>query len=218
MNLRPRRPSPAMAIACLALVLSLGGTGYAAERLARNSVGTPQLKKNAVNSKKVKNRSLRAVDFARGELPTGNQGPQGPRGEQGASGQKGEPGRSALSPLQTGETVHGVIGAEERPSSATGFVGATESLPVPAPVALDNTHVSVDGIDEGVGNECTGSYATPTAAPGFLCIYVSITSNATGITGNVPGGEPTKYGFLLDWGTTTTGGSGVMGSWAYTAP
>jgi hypothetical protein len=75
----------------------------------------------------------------------------------------------------------------------------------------------VNGIDEGAG-ECTGSYATPTAAPGYLCIYLNITSNATGITGNVPGGAATPCGFLVDWNTSTTGSSGVMGSWAYTAP
>jgi hypothetical protein len=49
------RPSPALVVACLALLVSLGGVGYAAITLPRNSVGSAQ----------VINRSLRTVDFSR---------------------------------------------------------------------------------------------------------------------------------------------------------
>ncbi len=35
-----RLPSPAMVVACVALTVALGGTGYAAIKLPRNSVGT----------------------------------------------------------------------------------------------------------------------------------------------------------------------------------
>jgi hypothetical protein len=37
-------------------------------------VGTKELKKNAVTNKKAKNRSLKAVDFAAGQLPKGPKG------------------------------------------------------------------------------------------------------------------------------------------------
>ena len=56
-----RRPSPAMMMAFVALLVALGGTSYAAIQLAANSVGTQQLKKNAVTAAKVKNRSLKAT-------------------------------------------------------------------------------------------------------------------------------------------------------------
>jgi hypothetical protein len=85
MRLRP--PSPALVIACLALAISLSGAAYAVSTaLPRNSVGTAQIKNNAVNSAKVKNASLRAVDFAPGQIPTGPQGPAGPQGSPGLSG------------------------------------------------------------------------------------------------------------------------------------
>jgi hypothetical protein len=63
------RPSPALVIACLALVVALSGSGYA-DILAVpfNSVGIRQLKPNAVVSSKVKNHSLLAVDFKANEL------------------------------------------------------------------------------------------------------------------------------------------------------
>jgi hypothetical protein len=64
------RPSPAMVVACLALGAALTGTSYAKIlALPVNSVGTAQLKANAVISSKVKNQSLLAVDFKPGQLP-----------------------------------------------------------------------------------------------------------------------------------------------------
>jgi hypothetical protein len=81
-----RRPSPAMVIACLALAVALGGTGYAAIIIPKNSVGTVQLKNNAVVSSKVKDGSLKAVDFASAELPVGPAGPAGAAGPAGPAG------------------------------------------------------------------------------------------------------------------------------------
>lgn len=49
------RNRPALAISVLALFVALGGTGYAAFSLPRNSVGAKQLKRNAVTTPKIKN-------------------------------------------------------------------------------------------------------------------------------------------------------------------
>jgi hypothetical protein len=81
-------------IAVTALVVSvLAATplGHAAAQLvlAKNSVGTKQLKKNAVTGAKVKNGSLLAADFKAGQLPSG---PQGPKGDPGSQGPKGDAG------------------------------------------------------------------------------------------------------------------------------
>lgn len=48
-----RRPSPALAVAFLALLVALGGTSYAALSVPKNSVGTKQLKNNAVTAAKL---------------------------------------------------------------------------------------------------------------------------------------------------------------------
>ena len=98
-----RRPSPAMVVACVALLVALGGTSVAAvSQLARNSVGpnqlqfgavtNPKIRSNAVTSAKVRNRSLLRVDFAAGQLPAGPTGPQGPAGPAGAAGPAGPAG------------------------------------------------------------------------------------------------------------------------------
>jgi len=57
-SIRRYLPSPAMVVACLALLVALGGTGYAAIKLPANSVGTKQLKRGAVTGVKVKSNAL----------------------------------------------------------------------------------------------------------------------------------------------------------------
>jgi hypothetical protein len=112
-------PSPALAVACLALAVALSGVGYAALRLPANSVGTRQ----------VINGSLLKQDFKTGQLPRGARGPQGltgpagaagpagatgpagPAGPAGAAGQDGPPGPVAL--------VYRNSGAHSLPSGQT---------------------------------------------------------------------------------------------------
>jgi hypothetical protein len=50
-----RRPSPALIVATVALVVAMAGTTYAATQLPKNSVGAKQLKSNAVTTAKIKN-------------------------------------------------------------------------------------------------------------------------------------------------------------------
>jgi hypothetical protein len=83
--LRKLRPSPAMIVACIALIVALGGTAWA---VAANSVGTAQLKNGAVTNPKlaqgsvgtfkVIDGSLLKEDFKAGQLPKGDPGPPGP--------------------------------------------------------------------------------------------------------------------------------------------
>ena len=99
------RPSPAMVVACIALLVALTGTSVAAvSALAPNSVGTPQLRANAVTTAKIKNRNVTGAkiasnavtgpivrngtltrsDFAPNSIPAGPAGPTGPAGVVGA--------------------------------------------------------------------------------------------------------------------------------------
>ena len=83
-------------IAYVALFVALGGTSYAAASLPKNSVGSRQLKSSSVNSRVVKDKSLKVQDFARGVLQSGPHGPQGPQGIPGAQGLQGIPGAQGL--------------------------------------------------------------------------------------------------------------------------
>ena len=102
-----RRPSPALVVACVALLVSLGGTGYAnIVNVPRGSVGTKELKRNAVTARKlapnavrtghVLNGSLLSEDFRPGQLPRGE------KGEKGDKGDKGENGVSRVFTTRTG--------------------------------------------------------------------------------------------------------------------
>ncbi len=92
------RPSHAVVVAYLALFIALGGTSVAAVSLQRNSVKGKHIARNAITSPKVKNGSLRAADFRRGDLPVaaagqnGAAGPPGPAGPDGPAGARGETG------------------------------------------------------------------------------------------------------------------------------
>ena len=107
-SIRGRRPSPAMIVACLALTIALGGTGFAAvsAALPRNSVGTLQLKNSAVTGAKVRNFTLTRSKFAPGTLVPGAQGPQGPPGSAGPQGVKGDKGDKGDSGAIGDVTMH----------------------------------------------------------------------------------------------------------------
>ena len=62
-----RRPSPAMAVALLALFVALGGSSYAALR-----IGTKQIRNNSVRSVDIKNRTIRGKDIHRRTVRGGN--------------------------------------------------------------------------------------------------------------------------------------------------
>jgi hypothetical protein len=50
-----RLPSPALVVSCIALLLALGATGYATVlNVPKDSVGTPQLRRNAVTASKLR--------------------------------------------------------------------------------------------------------------------------------------------------------------------
>jgi hypothetical protein len=88
-------PRHGTVVAYVALFCALAGGAYAAVKLPGNSVGTKQLKTNAVIGAKVKDGSLAAADFAAGQLPAGpkgDTGAAGPKGDTGAAGPKGDTG------------------------------------------------------------------------------------------------------------------------------
>jgi len=118
-----RLPAPSTVIASLALLVALGGTAVAAGVLPANSVGTEQLRPNAVVSSKVKPQSLLASDFKAGQLPHGAKGPAGPPGATGAAGPQGAVGPQGPKG-DTGATgPAGPAGGPTGPAGPTGPTG-----------------------------------------------------------------------------------------------
>ena len=94
MRIRPPSLTYANVMSTLAIFLVLGGGAYAAVSLPKNSVGAKQIKRDAVSSSKVKDRSLRLSDFKPSELPKGDTGPRGPQGAPGPQGPTGAQGEA----------------------------------------------------------------------------------------------------------------------------
>jgi hypothetical protein len=150
--------------------------------------------------------------------PAGAAGAAGPAGAAGATGPAGAPGaagRSALTPLQSGETIRGIVGGRfQNGANANSPMAATASFPIPASVPLDNAHIQV-----APSANCTGSTANVTAAPGFVCIYPDILVSANTVSGNTGVTGTTTLGFQMEWNATAANAqSSVRAEWAYTAP
>ena len=120
--------------------------------------------------------------------------------------------------IQPGQTVRGTIGFKTEASGAGVEFGANASLPRAAPVALDDAHVEVAGVD-GSATECPGTALNPTAAPGYVCIYPGTSGigvvNGGHMWGTMDGG---KWGFQISWSSIGAGATQFFGTWAYRAP
>jgi hypothetical protein len=133
-------------VSLLALFVALGGSGYAALQIPRNSVGGAQLKANAVTSTKVRNGSLLSRDFRAGELRAGPTGAKGDRGITGAPGATGP----------TGPT--GPTGANGADGTATAFVRVQADGTI-TPVSTPTGPVMAKGITQAmIQHTITGQY------------------------------------------------------------
>ncbi|MDX6481458.1 MAG: hypothetical protein QOG85_1968 [Gaiellaceae bacterium] len=121
--------------------------------------------------------------------------------------------------LASGQTEYGTIGSQP-PETGTGAgdeIGDNASLPFRAPVALDNEHVQIAGVD-GTPTQCPGTAAAPSAAAGYVCIYPYSQSNADLAAGYIWSSQTSKYGFQMSWNSASGGLSYVFANWAYKAP
>jgi len=154
-------------------ILVAGGVGYAAVTLPANSVGTKQIKKNAVTGAKVKDGSLAAADLsaaARASL----------KGQAGAAGAPGATGAAG-------------------PTGATGAAGAPGAQGVPGPTASAYAATSIDTVLSPGGGfattirlttagTTTGSLVLDEAMRVFILAEVTV-SKGTGVAATVGNAE-----------------------------
>jgi hypothetical protein len=117
-----RQVTYANVMSSIAVFAALGGGAYAATQLPKNSVGTRQLKANAVTSSKVKDGSLLQQDFKAGQLPVGPAGPAGPAGKDGAAG---APATKYFAAVGTDGTLYGHGTATAATHVGTGYYKVT---------------------------------------------------------------------------------------------
>jgi len=84
-----------MAVACLALLIALGGTSIAAvSALAPGSVNTAALQNGAVTARKLADKAVTLAKLAPSARIPGSKGDPGPKGDPGLKGDKGDVGPS----------------------------------------------------------------------------------------------------------------------------
>ncbi len=187
----------------LFVALTTGGA-WAADRL----VGPKQLKKNAVTAKAlaqgsvtsraVKDRSLRAVDFARGQLPSGPSGPSGPTGPAGSPGsgitrvaRYSYSGNEGINGTQDFGRVR-VIGTFTLPAQATVEVRWASQLSALSigGAGLCVAQLRIDGrTDAGTtpnGDDTTSSGTVRLLNPGAVSLLANVTAQAWFV--NLPAG------------------------------
>jgi hypothetical protein len=121
-------------LAFLALFFAIGGTSYAAVRLAPNSVGNRQLRNRSVSLVKIRRATITAL---RGQIgPRGLSGPTGHAGPRGSAGPRGLTGPAGTFGAVTvrSETLSVLAGAQSSlalacPVGATAVAGGASFGP-----------------------------------------------------------------------------------------
>jgi hypothetical protein len=195
-----------------------GGTAFAASHLGKESVGTRQLKKEAVTPAKLSAASKKALNGPTGpQGPKGDTGPQGPKGDKGDKGDRGETGPPGplTEVLPSGKTERGMyIFGGTRAAGSSYTPNFPISYPVPVNFAPKATFI---GIGDPTTPECPGSTAAPTAAPGALCVYESRDDSGFSTGAGIPAGTA-HFGAYLYVDATPGSNYEIEGSYALTAP
>jgi hypothetical protein len=147
------------------------------------------------------------------ELGVSVQGAQGAQGPAGPPGAAGAPGTSVFAEeIPSGTTVTGVWATLVEDTAGVSF-------PVPAPDAPQDSDVNfapdASSATDDDDASCTGSFQSPTAPPGKVCLYVDVMGPGVG---TLRGYGLGRRGFFVYSLPNSPSNTGARGSWAYTAP
>jgi hypothetical protein len=239
-DLPRKNANAAVAIAVVALVLSITGGAFAAGHYLITS--TKQISPRVLGA-------LKGRAGAKGVAgPAGAQGPQGPqgvpgqqgpggpagasgkgekgdRGEKGEKGERGEAGTTGFTEhLPSGKTETGTWAANVFQPSATKVALIPISFTIPLAGGGEGFLLSEAETKAKSGKGgCTGTVATPTAPAGKLCVYTEEEENSELsfapelLTEETPD-HFGKAGAFIEFAIEAGGQASARGVWAVTAP
>jgi hypothetical protein len=182
--MRPKRPSPALVIAWIALASSLGGTGYAATQIGsgqirnrsiqgldikNDTISTSKIKDSAVTSQEIRNATIQRADLAADALPNPGLGaPVAVQGQTATLGPGQISGATATCPPGTTLTGGGYasVGADSEVFTNTSYGGAT------------TWYVNLDNFDSSLTATVTAQAMCAAVAPGAVATARKVDARA----------------------------------------
>jgi hypothetical protein len=169
-----KRPSPALVVALLALIVALGGTGYAAAKLPKNSVG----------SKQVKDSSLKAKDIAPGAIGEKSITPGAIGAKSIAPGVIGEKSNVYYGIARAQKTIIGQVGVDTPyvtlsalPAGTYLLIAHLTLVKFDAPDTIARCGIKAAGADSAAGGDGNGSAAG--LGPANASVVVPLTTSLT---------------------------------------
>jgi len=179
-------PTPSLAVSVTALVVAMGGTGYAATQLSGSNIkaGTitgKQIKKRSLSAGKLSQKTIAQLRGATGPAgPAGAGGPAGPAGPAGPDGARGPAGIVGF--RHVGSDSIDLPGGAHKEGSVKCPAG---TLVVGGGVSTGsvNPHVVVndsypDGIDTWRANLTNDSYSATTFTIRAICVVPYVEGQA----------------------------------------
>lgn len=183
MHLRTPRPSPAMAVAMTALVVSAGGVAWAASTLPENSVGSAQIQNGSIRSGDIRDGNVRNADLGRNSVQGDKVAPDSLGGDKVIESDLGKVPSAADADRLGGRAASGYVRTDNL-VAARRVVGANENVvllregPLTVRLACERqtngdttTRVYVQTTDSGTvlgGGSGGDNYDGSTSGPGFL--------------------------------------------------
>jgi hypothetical protein len=169
-----RRLTYANVMSSIAVFLVLGGaTAFAASELGKESVGTKQLKKEAVGLAKIKTGAKTALK--------GATGPAGPKGATGATGSQGPTGPTGPTGPATGPAGGDLTGNFPNPTIAAGAVNGSK---------VADRSLNADDVTQASG-QATFDFGN---LPAGSCEYELVASGLPDLTGYLLFASPGNAG------------------------
>ena len=196
-----RRPSPAMVVAVIGVVIGLTGTAFGAAALGKNSVGSRQLKAKSVTTGKIANNAINGAKVANGSL-TGQDINVGALGIVPSAVEASKAGEASLlsghaAACPPGTTLIRGLCFDTSPGPVVANVKAAADACaakggyLPTPLELYSVR-GVLNLGTGVGSEVqlTDSYFNdPTTGTNYSTLVI----DGTGTITQRPAGEPGRY-------------------------
>jgi hypothetical protein len=221
----PRLPSPAIAVAFIALIVALGGTGYAASRLPGPSATAAKSRHRRSRDRRQDKRLFRSLfdaSIGKAHVAFATAAASAASAQNAADAAHATSADSAPLPttLPSGQSLSGAYGLIGHATGASQRAGAAISFQVPL-ASAPTAHLIEKG--SSPPPQCPGTATDPKASPGNLCIYESRDTNFSSvgfenpITGETGGSVP-AFGAEVVGFSAAAGNYTDSGSWAVTAP